>query len=61
MSAQSQKPIDFATEGLRLALRVERNCGIRVHYLWAVRRDSTHGLTEFIFTYRDLTTAPKSS
>jgi hypothetical protein len=29
MSAQSQKPIDFATEGLRLALPVERNFAIR--------------------------------
>ena len=30
MSAQRQKPIDFAAEGLRLALFVDRNCGIRV-------------------------------
>jgi hypothetical protein len=30
MSAQRQKPIDFATEGFRLALPAERNCGIRV-------------------------------
>ena len=29
MSAQRQKPIDFAAEGLRLALFVDRNCGIR--------------------------------
>jgi hypothetical protein len=27
---ERQKPIDFATEGLRLALPVEHNCGIRV-------------------------------
>jgi hypothetical protein len=25
-----QNPINFAAEGLRLALSVERNCGIRV-------------------------------
>jgi hypothetical protein len=31
MSSQGQKPIDFAPEGLRLALPVDRNCGIRVH------------------------------
>jgi hypothetical protein len=30
MSAQRQRPIDFATEGLLLAHRVGRNCGIRV-------------------------------
>jgi len=30
MSAQRQKPIDFAAEGLSLALSVNRNCGIRV-------------------------------
>jgi hypothetical protein len=30
MSAQRHKPIDFAAEGLRLALAVDRNCGIRV-------------------------------
>ena len=30
MSAQRQKPIDFAAEGLRLALFVDRNCGIRL-------------------------------
>ena len=30
MFAQRQKPIDFAAEGLRLALSVDRNCGIRV-------------------------------
>src|SRR5512145_3146415 len=30
MFAQRQKSIDFATEGLRLALPVERNYGIRV-------------------------------
>ena len=30
MFAQRQKPIDFAAEGLRLALFVDRNCGIRV-------------------------------
>ena len=30
MSAQRQKPIDFAAEGLRLALFVDRKCGIRV-------------------------------
>jgi len=30
MSSQRQKPIDFATEGLRLALPVDRNCGIPV-------------------------------
>ncbi len=29
MSAQRQKPIDFAAEGLRLALFVDRNCGIQ--------------------------------
>jgi hypothetical protein len=29
MYAQRQKPIDFTTEGLRLALPVEHNCGIR--------------------------------
>jgi hypothetical protein len=29
MSAQRQKPIDFAAEGLCLALSVNRNCGIR--------------------------------
>lgn len=28
MSAQRQKPIDFAAEGLCLALSVNRNCGI---------------------------------
>jgi hypothetical protein len=34
MSAQGQRTIDFATEGLLLAHRVGRNCGIRVeHYL----------------------------
>jgi hypothetical protein len=31
MSAQKQKLIDFATEGLRLALPVERNCAIRLN------------------------------
>jgi hypothetical protein len=31
MSGQRQKPIDFAAEGLRLALFVDRNCGIRVY------------------------------
>jgi len=30
MSAQRHKPIDFVAEGLRLALSVDRNCGIRV-------------------------------
>jgi hypothetical protein len=30
MPAQRQKPIDFAAEGLRLALSFDRNCGIRV-------------------------------
>jgi hypothetical protein len=30
MSAQRHKPIDFAAERLRLALPVDRNCGIRV-------------------------------
>jgi hypothetical protein len=30
MYAQRQKPIDFATEGFRLALPAERNYGIRV-------------------------------
>ena len=30
MSAQRQEPIDFAVEGLRLELSVNRNCGIRV-------------------------------
>ena len=34
MSAQRQKPIDFAAEGLRLALFVDRNCGIRVKITW---------------------------
>jgi hypothetical protein len=29
MSAQRQRPIDFATEGLLLADRVGGNCGIR--------------------------------
>jgi hypothetical protein len=29
MSAKRGKPIDFAAEGLRLALPVDRNCGIR--------------------------------
>jgi hypothetical protein len=33
MFAQRQKPIDFAAEGLRLALSVDRNCGIRVESL----------------------------
>jgi hypothetical protein len=33
MSTQKQKPIGFATEGLRLALPVEGNCGIRVDAL----------------------------
>jgi hypothetical protein len=28
MSAQRQEPIDFAAEGLRLALSVNRNCEI---------------------------------
>src|SRR5512145_860299 len=36
MSAQSQKPIDFATERLCLALPVERNCGIRVQNVQVV-------------------------
>src|SRR4030095_5682632 len=31
MSAQRQRPIDFATEGLLLARRVGRNRGIRVY------------------------------
>jgi hypothetical protein len=35
MSAQGQKPIDFAMEGLRLALPVERNWGIRDEFEWA--------------------------
>jgi hypothetical protein len=30
MSAQRQRPIDFATEGLLLADRVGGNCGIRL-------------------------------
>ena len=30
MSARRQKPVDFAAEGLRLELSVNRNCGIRV-------------------------------
>jgi hypothetical protein len=30
MSAQRHSPIDFAAQGLRLALPVDRNCGIRV-------------------------------
>jgi hypothetical protein len=30
MSASRHKPIDFAAEGLRLAIPVDRNCGIRV-------------------------------
>jgi hypothetical protein len=30
MSAQRDKPIEFAAEGLRLALPVDRNCGNRV-------------------------------
>jgi len=29
MFAQRHKPIDFAAEGWRLALSVDRNCGIR--------------------------------
>jgi hypothetical protein len=29
MSAHRHKPIDFAAEGLRLVLPVDRNCGIR--------------------------------
>jgi len=29
MSAQRQKPIDFTAQGFRLALPVDRNCGIR--------------------------------
>ncbi len=33
MSAQRQRPIDFATEGLLLTHRVGRNCGIRVQCL----------------------------
>src|SRR5262249_17120483 len=33
MSAQRQKPIDFAAEGLRLALSFDRNCRIRVQSL----------------------------
>jgi hypothetical protein len=42
MSAQREKPIDFAEEGLRLALSADRNCGIRLnkernHY--EIRRD----------------------
>jgi hypothetical protein len=32
MSAQRQKPIDFAAEGLRLALSADRNYGIRVYF-----------------------------
>ena len=32
MSAQRRKPIDFAAEGLRLALFADRNCGIRVKF-----------------------------
>jgi hypothetical protein len=35
MSAQKQKPIDLATEGLRLALPVEHNCGIQVELMKA--------------------------
>jgi hypothetical protein len=30
MAAQRQKPIDFATEGFRLAFPAERNYGIRI-------------------------------
>src|SRR5215470_9427713 len=30
MSALRHKPIDFAAEGSRLALSIDRNCGIRV-------------------------------
>src|SRR5215467_1561778 len=32
MLAQRHKPIDFTAEGSRLALSVDRNCGIRVHW-----------------------------
>src|SRR5215813_4451042 len=40
MSTQRQKPIDFAAEGLRLALSVDRNYGIRDEYrpIFSVRR-----------------------
>jgi hypothetical protein len=31
MAAQRQKPIDFAAEGLCLALSVNRKCGTRVY------------------------------
>ena len=38
MSAQRQEPIDFAAEGLRLALPVDRNCGIQAEGIALVPR-----------------------
>jgi hypothetical protein len=40
MSAQRQKPIDFATEGLRLAIPVECNCAIRAEFAGSVQARS---------------------
>jgi hypothetical protein len=50
MSARRQKPIDFAAEGLRLALSVNRNCGIRVHGRLAYEESlSGYGDRAFVF------------
>jgi hypothetical protein len=43
MSSQGQKPIDFAPEGLRLALPVDRNCGIRVETQFGWCLDESEG------------------
>ena len=49
MSAQRQKPIDFTAEGLRLAVFVNRNCGIRVQQN-AVRKFSRQDANIFYFS-----------
>jgi hypothetical protein len=49
MSTQRQKPIDFAAEGLRLALSVDRNCGIRVERNRAVSLNARFGKSSLFF------------
>jgi len=51
MSAQRQKPIDFAAEGLCLAFLSNRNCGIGLALAWAIiaQGDPTNGLFSIYF------------